>query len=356
VTGLCLLTVGLRSIEGANMLGFVRSIVCVTLAAGALMFSVSPAHAEVKEIRIARGFGITVMPIMVMEHFKLIEKHARSLGIEARPLFVTQSAGTSHNDALLAGQLDIATTSPAPFLVLWDRTRDKPRGVLAVAGVSVMSNWLLTRNPAVKSIHDFTGKDRIAMPSLQVGHQATLLRMAAAKAFGADHFKKLDPLTVQLPHPAAAQAMLSGAGGIDSHFASPPYMFIEARDPAIHRVLDSVEVTGGPATFVIAIATRDFHDKNPKLYRAFLDALQEAVAFIGNHKKEAAQIYLRMAHDKSSVDSLVAILNNPEVEFTLVPKKTMLFADFLYRTGVIKHQPHSWKDLFFPEVHGLAGG
>lgn len=337
------------------MLEFVRSIVCVMLAVGTLTVSVLPAHAEMKEIRIARGFGITVMPIMVMEHFKLIEKHARLLGIEARPLFVTQSAGTSHNDALLAGQLDVATTSPAPFLVLWDRTRDKPRGVLAVAGVSVMSNWLLTRNPDVKSIRDFTGKDRIAMPSLKVGHQATLLRMAAAKAFGADQLAKLDSLTVQLPHPAAAQAMLSGAGGIDAHFASPPYMFAEARDPKIHRVLDSVDVTGGPATFVIAIATRHFHDENPKLYRAFLDALQEAVAFIGSHKKEAAQIYLHMAHDKSTVDSLVAILNDPEVEFTLVPKKTMLFADFLYRTNVIKHRPHSWKDLFFPEIHGLAG-
>jgi NitT/TauT family transport system substrate-binding protein len=313
------------------------------------------ANAQQAEIRIARGFGITVLPIMVMENMKLIEKHAKALGVEVKPLFVTQSAGTSHNDALIAGQLDVATTSPAPFLVLWDRTHDTPQRVMAVAGVSVMSNWLLTRNPDVKTIRDFTAKDRIAMPSLKVGHQATLLRMAAAEAFGFGEAGKLDALTVQMAHPDATQAMLSGAAGVNSHFASPPYQFIEARDPAIHRVLDSVDITGGPATFVIAIATQKFHDGKPLLYRAFFDALSEAVAFINGHKREAAQIYLQMANDKTTVDDLVKILNDPEVEFTLVPKKTMMTAEFMYKTGVIRREPKSWKDLYFPEIHEVPG-
>jgi NitT/TauT family transport system substrate-binding protein len=332
-----------------------RRLPYIAVAACVLIVAPARVDAEQAEIRVARGFGITVLPIMVMENMKLIEKHGKALGVEVKPLFVTQSAGTSHNDALLAGQLDVATTSPAPFLVLWDRTHDTPQRVMAVCGVSVMSNWLLTKDPNVKSIRDFTSKDRIAMPSLKVGHQATLLRMAAADTFGFDEVAKLDALTVQMAHPDATQAMLSGAGGVNSHFASPPYQFIEARDPAIHRVLDSVDITGGPATFVIAIATQKFHDTKPLLYRAFLDALREAVIFIKSNKREAAQIYLQMANDKTTVDSLVKILDDPEVEFTLVPKKTMMVAEFLYKTQVIRREPKSWKDFYFPEIHEVPG-
>lgn len=332
-----------------------RSMVCVGLAACALLYFVSPTYAKGETIRVARGYGITVLPLMVMQNFKLVAKHARALGIDATAEFATLSSGTTKSDALLADQIDVAASSPAPFIVLWDRTHDTPQRVLAVSGVSVMANWLMTRNPHVKSIRDFSKKDRIALPSLTIGHQATLLRMAAAKAFGFDHFKKLDSLTVQLPHPSATQAMLTGSVGIDSHFASPPYMFTEAHDPAIHRVLDSVDITGGPATFVVLYAKKKFHDEHPKLYRAFLDALQEAILFIKDNKEEAAQIYQRMAHDKATVKSLVTMLNNPEVEFSAVPQKTMLFANFLYRTKIITHQPHTWKDLFLPEVHELPG-
>jgi sulfonate transport system substrate-binding protein len=332
-----------------------RRLPCVILAAWVLIVASASADAEQAEIRIARGFGITVLPIMLMENMKLIEKRAKALGVDVTPRYVTQSAGTSHNDALLAGQLDVATTSPAPFLVLWDRTHDTPQRVMAVCGVSVMSNWLLTRDPNVKTIRDFTSKDRIAMPSLKVGHQATLLRMASANTFGFDEVGKLDALTVQMAHPDATQAMLSGAGGVNSHFASPPYQFIEARDPAIHRVLDSVDITGGPATFVVAIATQKFHDTKPLLYRAFLDALREAVTFIKTNKREAARIYLQMANDKTTVDDLVKMLDDPEVEFSLVPKKTMMAAEFLYKTEVIRRQPKSWKDFYFPEIYDLPG-
>ena len=77
-----------------------RQLPYAALAACVLITVVPQAHAQTAEIRIARGFGITVLPIMVMENMKLIEKHAKAAGVEAKPLFVTQSAGTSHNDAL----------------------------------------------------------------------------------------------------------------------------------------------------------------------------------------------------------------------------------------------------------------
>ena len=39
----------------------------------------------------------------------------------------------------------------------------------------------------------------------------------------------------------------------------------------------------------------------------------------------------------------------------LTPQKVGKTADFMYKIGTIKTKPASWKELFFPEVHGLAG-
>jgi NitT/TauT family transport system substrate-binding protein len=33
----------------------------------------------------------------------------------------------------------------------------------------------------------------------------------------------------------------------------------------------------------------------------------------------------------------------------------MKYVDFMFKTGAIKVRPDSWKDLFFPNVHALAG-
>ena len=33
----------------------------------------------------------------------------------------------------------------------------------------------------------------------------------------------------------------------------------------------------------------------------------------------------------------------------------LVFADFMFKTGLIKVKPASWKDFFFPVVHNLPG-
>jgi NitT/TauT family transport system substrate-binding protein len=39
----------------------------------------------------------------------------------------------------------------------------------------------------------------------------------------------------------------------------------------------------------------------------------------------------------------------------MVPENTMKYAEFMHAVGSIKAMPATWKDLFFPEVHGLPG-
>ena len=106
---------------------------------------------------------------------------------------------------------------------------------------------------------------------------------------------------------------------------------------------------------VIAASTR-FREANPKVYKAFYDALNEAINSINRDKRAAAKIYLEQAKDtKNSVDDIYAMINAPDYAYTLMPQKVGKTADFMYKIGTIKTKPASWKDLFFSEVHGLQG-
>src|SRR5262249_7753414 len=151
---------------------------------------------------------------------------------------------------------------------------------------------LVTRNPKVKSITDFTDQDKIALPAVKVSVQAMMLQMAAAKQWGQANFAKLDALTVGMAPPDAAIALLSGAGDISSNFSGPPFQQLLLEKEGIHTVLNSYEVFGGPHTFTVAWTTSRFRDNNPALYKALIAAFDEATQMLNKDLKSAAQYWI----------------------------------------------------------------
>jgi NitT/TauT family transport system substrate-binding protein len=329
-----------------------RAIAAIVLA----LFSVGAARAEVAELRISRGFGVLYLPLMVMESERLMEKHAKAAGLgEVKATYLVLDGGNVINDAMLSGALDIASIGVAGFLTLWAKAKDNPAlEIRGLSGMSSSSLYLMTRNPSVKSLKDFTDKDRIAVPGIKTSLPAVILHMAAAKEFGDANYSKLDPITVGLPHPDALGVLLSGRGEINSHMASPPFSYIEDATPGIHRVFNSVDVLGN-ITLDMTYTTRKFYEANPKLCAAFIAAMNEANALIARHKKKAAEIYVAISKQKSSTDEIVKILNDPNSRFSTVPDGTTRYAEFMSRVGTIKAKPASWKDLFFPPIHAAAG-
>jgi NitT/TauT family transport system substrate-binding protein len=49
------------------------------------------------------------------------------------------------------------------------------------------------------------------------------------------------------------------------------------------------------------------------------------------------------------------IVNDPEIEFTISPQRSFVYASELNRLGVLKNKATSWKDYFFPEAYVLPG-
>jgi NitT/TauT family transport system substrate-binding protein len=306
------------------------------------------------EIKVAQQYGISYLPLMVMEEGKLIEKHAKAAGVDVTVSWAKFAGGNVMNDALLSNSLQFASGGVGPFVTLWARTRGN-LDVKAVAAINSMPLYLNTRNPSVKTIKDFTDKDRIALPAVKISIQAITLQMAAEKVFGEGQQNKLDALTVTLSHPDAQTALLSGASEITAHFGSPPFQYQQLRNPAIHTVLNSYEVLGGPVTFNVVWAMSKFRAENPRLYDAFVKALDEATAMINRDRKWAAETYLRISKDKDSVGDILAMLNDPSIVFTTTPQNTMKYVDFMFKTGAIKTRPDSWKDMYFPNAQGLPG-
>lgn len=316
----------------------------------------APAAAQTSEIRLARQFSMGYLQFNVMEHLRLIEKHARALGLsDVRVSWVTFNGPAAVNEALLSGSVDVAAGGTPGLLVLWARTKGTP---LEVRGISAMSSQpflLNTRNPAIKTVADFTDSDRIAVPAVKVSIQAIALQMAAAKAFGPGNFAKLDSLTVSMSPPDATVALLSGASEVDAVFSVPPFQQQQLEKPGIHTVLNSYDVMDGPHSFTVAWTSARFRGQNPVLYEALVAALTEATETVNRDRRAAAALWVADSQSKLPLDFVDRVVSGPQVRWTMVPENTMKFARFMQTTGMLKTTPRSWQDYFFPEAHALGG-
>ncbi len=328
--------------------------VFVNSVAALLFTAIAPAHAEVSEITVAQQYGVSFLPLMVMEKDRLVEKQAAAAGLPDMTVIWAKTAGPSAmNDGLISNAIQFAAQGAPSMITLWDRTRGQIKGV---ASMTTYPLYLISRNPAVKSVADLTDADKIAVPSVKISTQAIMLQMAATKVFGEKEFGKLDPLTISLSHPDATLAFLNKTAGVNAHFTSAPFYGQEMKAAGAHLVTTNYDILGGPATAVVIAASGKFRDANPKAYKAFVDALGEAVATINKDKVAAAKLYLDISKDtKNSVEDIASVISDKDYEYTLRPAKVLKTAQFMAQIGTIKQSPATIGDLFFPEIRALGG-
>jgi NitT/TauT family transport system substrate-binding protein len=233
----------------------------------------TPSHAEVGELRVGKQYGLPYIQFIIMEDQKLIEKHAKRMGLgDLNVVWATMGGPAALNDGLISGGIDLAGVGLPNLITLWEKTQTNAR-IRAIAGMNAMPLILLTRNPSIKSLKDYTQNDRIAVPSVKISMQAILLEMAAAQAFGRENWEKLDPLTVSMGHPDAVAALSSG-GEITSHFSSAPFQYRQLKQPGYHQVLSSYDIVGPHSVSALSMTSK-FHDGNPKTVEAILAALKD---------------------------------------------------------------------------------
>ena len=331
------------------------SAIAVAVLASALSL---PARAEVQTVRIGETFGLTHLPSYIVEDLHLIEKHAAKRGINNVKVSVSRVGnGNVVTDLLLSGNIDVAISGVIPFMVLWDKTRG-PGKVRAIASMSECNVFLFSADPKISSLDDYSSVDRIAMTDVKTTTWALLLQMAAAKKYGWDQRHKFEPLSVAMANGEATAAMLSGKTEVKSHMTMLPFSDVERATGRIKTILSSRDILGSRYSAAVAFSTEKFDQQNPNVSAAISDAFDEAMDFITNNLEEAAKIYNKHEPQKGGVEAVVKMMDPKapdELQFHSAPAAFEPFADFMFRSGMIKTKANSWKDFFFERAWSRSG-
>jgi NitT/TauT family transport system substrate-binding protein len=204
----------------------------------------------------------------------------------------------------------------------------------------------------VQSVRDFKDSDRIAVASIKVSMQAIALAMMADNELGRPD--ALDPLEVGMAHPEAYAALISRAQ-ITGYMSNSPFQERALKSPGIRKIGDFFDVVGGPATLSVAYAASSFIDGNPELARAYVDALNEAVASIEANRELAIEKYLQVTEDRTDRALIAEILDDPKHTFGSTPLCTMKVATFMHKIGILKTKPQNWSDYFFSATSSGTG-
>jgi NitT/TauT family transport system substrate-binding protein len=336
------------AIQGGLIL--IRYLVSAAMMAAA-MFVPPHASAEANVVRVAKQFGVGYMQYMVMQELKLIEKHAKAAGLDITTEWATFRSSDVMNDALISGSVDFVSLGIPGIITIWSKTKGSANEVKGVMGLNAAPLMLLVRDPEIKSLKDFRENHRIALPAVKVSNQAIILQMAAAKEFGESKWNALDHLTVSMSHPDATAAMLGGQSEITANFSSAPFQYRQLKDPKIKRLLSSNDLfKDDPMSFNVVGATSKFRSENPKLFAAFVAAMKEATDVINVDKRRGAEIYLKVSGEKTTVDDILEVLADPDIQYNNKVGGIRTFVNFMAKTGTLKNPPADWKEIFFPEA------
>jgi NitT/TauT family transport system substrate-binding protein len=329
------------------------------LAVGLMLLGLTTAHrarAEADAVRIAQPYGLVYLPSYVAIDRGLIEQHAAAAGLGSVKVSLTRLAsGPAGSDMLLAGDADLAMGGFGPALTLWDRTRGAQK-IKAVMPLCSSPIFLVSADPRIRTLRDFTEADRIAVSAIKVTDQAITLQMAAAREWGWEQRFRLDSLTVAMSNPDGLAAILGGLSEVRNHATIIPFAVTELESGKAHLVMTSDDFLEPGSSSVLVYGTARFHDGSPKLYAATVAAFEEAIAFINAHPHEAAQIYVAREPQKRDVGWVEAMITDPtKITYSATPRGLKQHADFMHRMGTLRTRPESWKDLFWDNMADKPG-
>jgi NitT/TauT family transport system substrate-binding protein len=101
---------------------FIGNRLAVTFAASAFALVATLAEAQTT-VRIAKQFGIAYLPLTIMEQKQVLEEHGRRRGLDLKTEWMQFVSGARMNEAILSGDLDLASGGISPLLTIWGKTR-----------------------------------------------------------------------------------------------------------------------------------------------------------------------------------------------------------------------------------------
>jgi NitT/TauT family transport system substrate-binding protein len=289
------------------------------------------------KMTIAYQPGIGYAELLIMKQQGTLEKALPDMEIAWTQL----SSGAAIRDGMLSGDLQVGSGGIGPFLVGYDAGVDWK----LLSGLNQMDLWLMAKDEKFRTLRDFQGNNRIAMPGPD-SIQAIVLKKAAQEELG--NAKALDTNIVALAHPDGLQSLISGQ--IAGHLTSPPFQFQEQEEGA-RRILGSYDYFG-EHTFNSVFVRQEFYDANKEAMDALYKGIQDAATMLKDDPAQAAQILSEESGGQESAEDFERYITERAVSYETTPKGFMAFAEFMREIGLIKEVPESAQDLVFPNVTG----
>ncbi|PWM39979.1 MAG: ABC transporter substrate-binding protein [Clostridiales bacterium] len=291
--------------------------------------------ADTGVLNIAEQFGIAYAPLQIMKEQHLLEERLPGVQVNWKQF----GGPTAIREGMLAGEVDFGFMGPAPVLMGIDNGMEWKYAT----GISFNEMAIVVNRPEIQSLRDFTPEDRIAVLS-PACTQHVLLCMAAEQEFGDPGY--FDNQLVSLSHPDAMNALMSGTE-VSAHVATPPYIGMEL-DEGMHAILTGEEIMGGPFTFITGVAMERFYDERPEQYKAFIAALDEAIAFINDNMDEAVRLLAPVYGIPE--DELKAQMTYNGTIYSNRLEGIEKLSDAMQRMGFTKESPR-FEDIVFPNVN-----
>lgn len=280
--------------------------------------------------------GIGYGNLLVMKYQKLLEKKYPNTTFNWPVL----TNGDAIRDGIISGTIAIGSGGVGPFLIGWDRGV----GYKLIGGLNLMDLWMVSMNPAIKSLKDIKPGMKIGMPSPDA-IQAIALRMGCQEQLG--NPKALDTNIVAIRHPDGVLALRNGQ--LDCHLSSPPFQFEEVAAGG-HVVFKSWQATG-KTTFNSVYTTDPFYDKYTDFTKYFYAQLQAATDYIHKNPDGYAQILEQDSGGKVKAAQYRTWLKEPGVEYSVVPRGFLKYGQFMHQIGMLKQTP-TLKDIELPLLGG----
>jgi NitT/TauT family transport system substrate-binding protein len=253
------------------------------------------------------------------------------------------ASGAAIRDGMIAGQIQVGAGGVAPFLVGWD----KGVGWKVLASLNQMDIWLVTKDPAIKSVKDIKPNQKIGMPAPD-SIQSMVLRKAAQDQLG--NAKALDNNIVAIEHSLGVQALANGQ--LAAHLTAPPFQFqeVEAGGQVILRSFDLF----GQSTFNSVFLTQSFYDQYPDFAKFFYGQIADATKFINDKPDETAKLLAEEDQGKVTPEQYKTWLTAKGITFDTTPRGLLKYAEFMKTTGFLSKTPASIKDLLLPPLNGVG--
>lgn len=289
-----------------------------------VLFLVGCKSNDHKDIKIAQQYGLAYAPLQIMMDKGLLEK---KLGDEYSVTWVKLANTAAIREAMLADNLDVGFVGIPPILIGVDQSM--PWKIMT--GLSVSPLGLVTDDESIVSLQDLVDRGKIALP--QPGSiQHILLTMAAEKTM--DKADAFDNQLVSMSHPDGLQALFAD-NEVKAYFASPPYLFQALEHKENHVILTGEEAMGEPFTFIVGVCPKEFYE-NKECYKAFLEALNEAITFINESRDETVELLSKSyGLDKNVTKNY---LYEQGISYTNEIMGLNKFSSFMYEEGYIEKE------------------